>query len=110
MDIVKSISYKRLLLNNGILILSCILFCSATSEACSTFMLQEDNTFIIGHNLDMPYEIPGMVVVNKRCVSKTNISWYEIFTSCKPTSPTISWVSKYGSITFNPLGREFPDV
>ena len=109
MDIVKSISYKRLLFNNGILILSCILFCSATSEACSTFMLQEDNTFIIGHNLDMPYEIPGMVVVNKRGVSKTNISWYEIFTSRKPTSPTISWVSKYGSITFNPLGREFPD-
>jgi choloylglycine hydrolase len=77
-------------------------------------MLREVNTFIIGHNLDMPYEIPGMIVVNKRGVSKTNISWYEISTSRKPTSPTISWVSEYGSITFNPitfnpLGREFPD-
>jgi choloylglycine hydrolase len=72
-------------------------------------MLREVNTLIIGHNLDMPYEIPGMIVVNKRGISKTNISWYEIFTSRKPTSPTISWVSKYGSITFNPLGREFPD-
>jgi choloylglycine hydrolase len=72
-------------------------------------MLQEVNTLIIGHNLDMPYEIPGMIVVNKRGVSKTNISWYEISTSRKPTSPTIRWVSKYGSITFNPLGREFPD-
>ncbi len=109
MNIIKPIQYKRLFLNNSILILSCILFCSDTSEACSTFMLRDVNTLIIGHNLDMPYEIPGMIIINKRGVSKTNISWYEISTSRKPTSPTISWVSKYGSITFNPLGREFPD-
>jgi len=109
MNIVKSMSNKTLLLHNGILVLSCILFYSATGKACSTYMLREDNTFLIGHNLDMPYEIPGMIVVNKRSVFKTNISWYEISTSRKPTSPTISWVSKYGSITFNPLGREFPD-
>ncbi len=57
----------------------------------------------------MPYEIPGMVVVNKRGVLKTNISWHEISTSRKPLSPTISWTSKYGSVTFNPLGRECPD-
>ena len=109
MDVIKSMCHKRFLLNNCLLILGCILFWSGASEACSTFMLQEEETFIIGHNLDMPYEIPGMVVVNKRGVSKTNISWREISTSRKPASPTISWVSKYGSITFNPLGREFPD-
>ena len=109
MDIIKSIFSKRLLLHNSILVLSCILFCSTTGYACSTYMLREGDTFLIGHNLDMPYEIPGMIVINKRGVFKTNISWYEISTSRKHSSPNLSWVSKYGSITFNPLGREFPD-
>ncbi|MFC1637089.1 linear amide C-N hydrolase [Planctomycetota bacterium] len=72
-------------------------------------MLREGDTFLIGHNLDMPYEIPGMIVINKRGVLKTNISWHEISTSRKPSSPSIRWTSKYGSVTFNPLGREFPD-
>ena len=109
MHAIKSISSKELLLHNCILALSCILFYPSASDACSTYMLREDSTFLIGHNLDMPYEIPGMVVVNKRGILKTNISWHEIATSRKPSPPTISWTSKYGSVTFNPLGREFPD-
>lgn len=57
----------------------------------------------------MPYEIPGMVVINKRNILKTSISWYEIMTSKKPSLPGLTWTSQYGSVTFNPLGREFPD-
>ncbi len=109
MHAVKSISSKELLLYICIVALSCTLFSPSASDACSTYMLREDSIFLIGHNLDMPYEIPGMVVVNKRGILKTNISWHEISTSRKPSSPTISWTSEYGSVTFNPLGREFPD-
>jgi len=77
--------------------------------ACSTFMLKKGNTLLIGHNLDMPFEIPGMIVINKRNVLKTGVSWYELISAKKPASPTVSWVSTYGSVTFNPLGCEFPD-
>jgi choloylglycine hydrolase len=85
------------------------LFGASSLYPCSTFMLNSNNTIIIGHNLDMPYDIPGMVVVNKRNITKTSISWFELISNLKPSTPSIAWTSKYGSITFNPLGREFPD-
>jgi len=109
MDTFKSISSRWLLQNTALFLLSCMLLCTGRSDACSTFMLREGNTLIIGHNLDMPYDIPGMIFINKRGVLKTNISWHEISTSQKPSSRSIRWTSKYGSVTFNPLGREFPD-
>ena len=109
MDTFKSMPSRRFLLHNALCVLSCLLFSSDKSDACSTFMLREGDILLIGHNLDMPYEIPGMIVINKRGVLKTNMSWHEISTSQKPSSPSIQWTSKYGSVTFNPLGREFPD-
>lgn len=76
---------------------------------CSTYLLQKGNTFLIGHNLDSPFKMPGMIVINKRNLKKVNISWQELFTLQKPSSPSINWISKYSSVTFNPVGREFPD-
>jgi len=76
---------------------------------CSTYLLHKGNTFLIGHNLDWPFKVPGMIVINKRNLKKVNISWQELSTSQKPSSPSISWISKYSSVTFNPVGREFPD-
>jgi len=76
---------------------------------CSTYLLHKGNTLLIGHNLDSPFKMPGMIVINKRNLKKINISWQEIFTLQKPSSPSISWISKYSSVTFNPVGREFPD-
>jgi choloylglycine hydrolase len=85
------------------------LFGALNLYPCSTFMLKSANKFIIGHNLDMSFDIPGMIVVNKRNMSKTGISWFELISNTKPSTPSMTWTSKYGSITFNPLGKEFPD-
>ena len=41
-----------------------------------------------------------MVCTNLRGLSKTSLPWTE--------KTTIKWVSKYGSITFNQYGKEFP--
>jgi choloylglycine hydrolase len=45
----------------------------------------------------------GTIIVNKRNVSKTALL-YSDATGCQP----VKWTSKYGSITFNQNGREFP--
>jgi penicillin V acylase-like amidase (Ntn superfamily) len=79
------------------------------SRGCSTFMLSRGQELVVGHNLDLPRRLPGMIVINKRSVSKTSSSWHELLTSEEPVSQRMSWVSKYGSVTFNPIGREFPD-
>ena len=78
-------------------------------DRCSTFMFRDDHTFLVGHNLDESYEVPGVIAINKRNVQKTSISFFEILTAQKPPSPTCNWTSRYGSVTFNALGREFPD-
>ncbi|MGD8539238.1 MAG: linear amide C-N hydrolase [Candidatus Aminicenantes bacterium] len=66
---------------------------------CSTFVLRSGERFVLGHNLDF-YTGMGFVVVNKRHVKKVALLY--------PGEIPVKWVSKYGSITFNQLGKEFP--
>lgn len=76
---------------------------------CSTFMLKQGDAFLIGHNLDDSTLNPdGAIYINKRGITKRNISFHEILTG-QPTQPTIHWTAKYGSVTFNTWGREFID-
>jgi len=87
-----------------------VLLLSATHGfPCSTFLLKSGDTLIAGHNLDMPMHIPGIIVINKRGVLKKGKSWHEILAGNPTSNPPITWVSKYGSITFNPFCRDFPD-
>jgi choloylglycine hydrolase len=81
----------------------------SAGASCSTFALRQGDTFIIGHNLDEPFHVPGVIVVNKRGVRKTSVSLMELLTGQPSSSPTTSWTSKYGSVTLCPFGREFPD-
>lgn len=69
------------------------------SIACTTFILENQNTLVFGRNLDWVSD-EGLVVVNKKGVKKT---------AFVPLSknPAV-WVSKYGSITFNQFGKELP--
>ena len=80
-----------------------------SGDLCSTFVLRQGDTFIIGHNLDESFHVPGVIVVNKRGVRKTSVSLMEMLTGQPSPSPTTSWTSKYGSLTLCPFGREFPD-
>lgn len=81
--------------------------------ACSTFVLESEGKLFVGHNLDenIRFAVPGVVVINKRNIYKESISNEDFYVPLqgKKHYPSISWVSKYGSVTFNIRGRDFPD-
>lgn len=74
----------------------CCLF-TFQAECCSTFLLDQNEEYVFGKNYDWMVE-DGYVIVNKRDICKT------AFVSGNP----VRWVSRYGSLTFNQYGREFP--
>jgi choloylglycine hydrolase len=90
--------------NRTILLLICILFVwlmPQASRACSTFLLDQGDQPMFGKNFD--WNVPdGLVFVNKRHVSKTAMQITRL------GQPAANWTSKYGSVTFNQLGREEP--
>ncbi len=64
---------------------------------CTTFCFWEEDAWVYGRNYDWSIE-DCMIMINKRGVRKT------AFTRDNPAT----WTSRYGSITFNQYGREFP--
>lgn len=78
---------------------------SIAVSACSAFLLKGKDHCVVGFNENWK-TMPGMIVVNKRDVQKRNISW-ENLTSDNLNSKK-QWTSKYGSVTFNLLGYDFP--
>lgn len=66
---------------------------------CSTFVLRGKDELVFGGNLDF-FTSRGLVVINKKGVAKTAL--------LTPPEEPLSWVSMYGSITLNQMGREFP--
>ena len=80
----------------------CILFACLIPQPCqpcTSFCLYHGNQLLFGSNLDW-YLDDGLVIVNKRGVSKTAMTYINM-----DSNPT-SWTSKYGSLTFNQYGRE----
>ena len=81
-----------------------------SAQSCSTFVLSQGSTLLVGHNLDDYIKVPGLVVVNPRGLAKENITFEDVKSSSRSGSaPRLSWVSRYGSVTYNVFGREFPD-
>jgi hypothetical protein len=80
------------------------------ANACSTFMIRQNGTLLVGHNLDDPGSgrQPGLLVVNKRGVPKEARTWSDLGRDTIPAG-RLRWVSKYGSITTNTLALELPD-
>ncbi len=89
---------------------------------CSTFMLKTENAIYVGHNLDEDPDlhVTGMVCINKRGITREGITWYELIADPpdfekvlipfkEKAEPKIRWTAKYGSITFNSEGLDFPD-
>ncbi|HEX7903734.1 MAG TPA: linear amide C-N hydrolase [Chitinophagaceae bacterium] len=66
---------------------------------CTTFFINKDGQLVFGRNYDWITDA-GMVCTNLKSISKTSMPTQQ--------GSTISWVSKYGSITFNQYGKEFP--
>jgi penicillin V acylase-like amidase (Ntn superfamily) len=68
--------------------------------ACTTFCMTKGQQSFFGKNYD--WMVPdGLVMVNKRGVAKTSSIGPEEGRRAK-------WTSRYGSLTFNQYGREFP--
>lgn len=80
-----------------IILVSVSLMLMNYAVACTTFCFMNNGEWIYGRNYDW-YTEHCLVMVNKRGVAKTAI------TRDNPAQ----WVSKYGSVTFNQYGREFP--
>ena len=64
---------------------------------CTTFCFQADGHWVFGRNYDWSVE-HCRIMVNKRGVSKQGFA----------EGSVAKWTSKYGSVTFNQYGREFP--
>lgn len=80
------------------------------AHACSTFKLQKGDKLLYAHNLNEgDIGVPGLVFVNKRGVFKTGRTWSELTTADRNNPSSHTWISRYGSITFNSFGRDLPD-
>jgi choloylglycine hydrolase len=67
--------------------------------ACTTFFINKNGQMVFGRNYDWVTDA-GMICTNLKGLSKTSMQ--------TENGETITWVSKYGSITFNQYGKEFP--
>src|SRR4249920_2118004 len=76
-----------------------ILFLTFPAFSCTTFFINRNGQLIFGRNYDWVAG-QGMVNTNLRGLAKTSLT--------TPDGKTISWVSKFGSLTFNQYGKEFP--
>jgi choloylglycine hydrolase len=84
-----------------LLALSLTLWTAATGpvlDACTTLCLRSDGRIVFGKNYDWMVA-DGVLLVNKRGVARA---------SDGPPAASAAWVSKYGSVTFNQYGRDFP--
>ena len=91
-----------------ILFLCASLPTASPAVSCSTFMLNRDDCLIVGHNLDQEFYTPGIIHVNRRSEKKRSVSRFDLELTDIET-PILEWTSKYGSVTFSPLGRNLPD-
>lgn len=83
-------------------IIAAVLVCLfiKSSWACTIFSLYPNGQNWIGRTFDWAYG-HGLVYTNKRNVKKSSLVLL-------PTDVVSTWTSKYGSVTFNQFGKEFP--
>jgi choloylglycine hydrolase len=78
-----------------------ILTGASAAQACTTFVLDDVGRPVFGRNYDWSVE-DALVIVNKRDVMKLAFLLDPLGNNPAP------WVSKYGSVTFNQISREYP--
>jgi penicillin V acylase-like amidase (Ntn superfamily) len=82
-------------------ILVLLFLCLAVKHtfACTTFCINKNGQIVFGRNYDWVTGA-GIVNTNQRGLFKASLK--------VGNAATISWISAYGSITFNQYGKEFP--
>ena len=94
---------QRFFLMLSLIILSEWMVTEPDGFSCTAICLRDTSGWVVGFNHDWLIK-EALIMVNKRGVSKT----------AAPPDGKISaeslarWTSKYGSVTFNQSGREFP--
>lgn len=68
------------------------------NSACTVFSIKQNNQLIMAKNLDWAID-DGLIFINKKGIKKF---------AHTSTKFKLEWTSKYGSITFNQFGKEFP--
>jgi hypothetical protein len=76
-----------------------ILFTLTNAYPCTTFVLHQRNRLVFGRNLDW-LTGTGLAMVNPRNLEKVAL--------VDSTEKPVKWISKFGSITFNQIGRDLP--
>ncbi len=87
--------YNQRMMKHWFFLLSLLLL--AKIEACSCFMMKQGPQVFAAKNYDWQVE-EGMLVVNKAGIKKTAII----------DPHPLTWTSRYGCLSFNQYGREFP--
>ncbi len=90
----------RTLINTILCFLILICQLAGISWACTSFSFDTPEGPVFGSNLDLFIPGDGLMFVNQRGIAKEG---YDAST----TGEKAKWVSKYGSVTFNVVGREF---
>ena len=88
---------NKILLSSSIFLTLLVMLPLTCLADCTSFCFSTKDALLFGNNLDSSYG-DGIIFVNKRNILKTGF----LFDS------SLKWVSKYGSITINQAGREFP--
>jgi choloylglycine hydrolase len=78
-------------------IFAAALLYAAAASACTTFVLRDGDRAVFGKNLDW-FTGAGLVIVNQRGLAKEGMATQH--------GEPPRWVSKYGSVTFNHVGKE----
>jgi len=94
----------------GFILLAMNIFSPQDINACSTIKLQHGKQLIYGHNLNQgDIGVPGLIFINKRGLFKKGRTWSELASKDQTDPSNLFWISRYGSVTFNCFGKDFPD-
>src|SRR3989339_10499 len=77
------------------------------TSSCSTILYIHADSVFVGHNLDEMSQTTGLIIVNKRGVLKREVRWSDYKSPTGLSKAKIQWKSKYGSIVYSTLGKEF---
>jgi hypothetical protein len=76
-----------------------------SARACTSFCMDTPDGPVFGYNLDLFIPGDGLVFINPHGVAKQGFP-----NQAGTTGQKVEWVSKYGSVTFNVVGREWANT
>lgn len=80
-------------------VIATVVYCGEKTDGCTTFCLSDENNIIFGRSYDWELGY-GYLMFNHRNLQKSRFVYF----AQKP----VVWTSKFGSVTFNQYGKEYP--